>query len=81
MIAALKPFVIAIVKNDEVTNSRFGSPNETFEMPRLVNPPILWISFTVSRVAIAAFESELTAIAKGSMMMSFFEMPYFSASL
>ena len=32
------------VKKDDVTNSRFGRPKETFEIPRLVFPPIFVIS-------------------------------------
>ncbi len=55
MMAALKPFCIAIVKKIEVMCSRSGRPNETFDTPRIVRPFLTSFTyFTVARVATAA---------------------------
>ena len=74
--AAFNPFCIAIVKKAAVIISLHGSPKETFETPRIVFPCFTSFTyFTVCNVASAALSSELTAMARGSIMMSFSAIP------
>ena len=54
MIAAESPNVIAIVKNPELRYSLPGSPNDTFDTPRLVRHPRSESRLTVSSVTFAA---------------------------
>ena len=81
MIAAVRPLCIAIVKKLELTISRCGNPKEIFETPRIVLQPSSWRTRrTVSSVTSAPVGSELIVIQSASITMSFFWMPYFSAS-
>ena len=80
MIAALSPADSAIAKKTVFIFSRSGRPKDMFETPRLVLPPILQIAATVASVVFAADGSELTARARGSIIISLRLIPYFSAS-
>ena len=67
---------IAIVKNEAVINSLFGSPNETFDTPRDVLTCNLSVSIlTASSVTSAWDESDEIAIASGSKIRSFLSIP------
>ena len=80
MIAAERPFSIAVVKNAALTSSLDGRPNETLETPsEVLHPSCSVIFLTVSSVVTADILSALTVIANGSNIISFLLIPYKAA--
>ena len=76
MIAADRPFSSASRKNAELICSLMGRPKEMLDTPSTVFPPSSSLTrFTVSRVVMAPFLSELTAMHKASTRISFFSIP------
>ena len=62
--------------------SLFGSPKEIFDIPRLVlMPSFSLMSLIDLRVTLALCESDETVSARGSAIIFFLLIPYFSASL
>ena len=76
IMAPSSPACSAMRKKAQVTFSRWGRPKDTLDTPRdTATPSSFLMRDNASRVTFAASCPALTAMVKGSMIMSFLEIP------